>query len=141
MRESDREMPWPGTLTRVFRVDLLGQPRCPDKEALRYRHHALGSRPSHRLPILAPGATIEDQIEAAVERALERVLGPYLAKLCEPEPAVYTVAQATVVMQVSEDTISRLVKRGVLPRVPHLDGKVLIPRGAVEKLVAGQGAD
>ena len=88
-----------------------------------------------------PGATIEDQIEAAVERALERVLGPYQAKLCEPEPAVYTVAQAAVVMQVSEDTISRLVKRGYLPRVPHLDGKVLIPRCAVEKLVAGQGAD
>lgn len=85
--------------------------------------------------------TIEDQIEAAVERALERLLGPYLAKLCEPEPAVYTVAQAAIVMQVSEDTISRLVKRRVLPRVPHLDGKVLIPRAAIEKLVTGEGAD
>jgi hypothetical protein len=54
------------------------------------------------------------------------MLGPYLAKLCAPEPAVYTVAHAAVVMQVSEDTISRLVKSGVLPRVPHLDGKILI---------------
>lgn len=87
------------------------------------------------------GTTIEDQIEAAVERALQSVLAPYLARLDEPEPAVYTVAQAAVVMQVSEDTVSRLVKRRVLPRVPHLDGKMLIPRAAVEKLLTGEGAD
>jgi excisionase family DNA binding protein len=86
-----------------------------------------------------PGGTIEDQIEAAVERALQRMLGPYLAKLCAPEPAVYTVAHTAVVMQVSEDTVARLVKRGVLPRVPHLDGKILIPRAAVQKLVSGEG--
>lgn len=83
--------------------------------------------------------TIEDQIKAAVERAVERVLGPYLARLCQPEPAVYTVAQVAVVLQVSDDTVARLVKRGALPRVPHLDGKVLIPRAAVERLVGANG--
>jgi excisionase family DNA binding protein len=44
-----------------------------------------------------------------------------------------------VLLQISEDTVGRLVKRGVLPRVPHLDGKVLIPRDAVERLAQGQG--
>jgi excisionase family DNA binding protein len=50
-------------------------------------------------------------------------------------PAVYTVHQAAEVLQVSEDTIGRLVRKGVLPRVPHLEGKVLIPRQAVARLV------
>lgn len=118
--------------------------RLPDRAAVPRQGGATGpaSRPQRLVSSTdssRPGATIEDQIEAAVERALQRMLGPYLAKLCAPEPAVYTVAHAAVVMQVSEDTVSRLVKRGVLPRVPHLDGKVLIPRAAVQKLVTGEG--
>ena len=79
--------------------------------------------------------SIEEQIESAVIRALDRVLGPHLARLHRPEPAVYTVGQAAIVLQVSEDTISRMVKRGVLDRVPHLDGKVLIPRTSVDRLL------
>ena len=82
-------------------------------------------------------SSIEACIEDAVERAVERFLGPYLRRICEPEPAVYTVAQTAVVLQVSEDTIARLVRRGVLHRVPHVGGKVLIPRAAVDELVAG----
>jgi excisionase family DNA binding protein len=78
---------------------------------------------------------IERLLEEVVERAVERSLGPYLRRICEPEPAVYTVAQAAVVLQVSEDTIARLVRRGVLSRVPHVDGKVLIPRISVDELV------
>jgi excisionase family DNA binding protein len=84
-----------------------------------------------------PVSSIEVCIEDAVERAVERFLGPYLRRICEPEPAVYTVAQTAVVLQVSEDTIARLVRRGVLHRVPHVGGKVLIPRTAVDELVAG----
>jgi excisionase family DNA binding protein len=76
-------------------------------------------------------------IEDAVERAVERILGPYLRRICEPEPAVYTVAQTAVVLQVSEDTIARLVRRGVLPRVPHVGGKLLIPRADVDEMIAG----
>jgi excisionase family DNA binding protein len=82
-------------------------------------------------------SSIEACIEEAVERAIERLLGPYLRRICEPEPAVYTVAQAGVVLQVSEDTVARLVRRGVLHRVPHVGGKVLIPRAAVDELLAG----
>jgi hypothetical protein len=52
-----------------------------------------------------PVSSIEVCIEDAVERALERLLGPYLRRICEPEPAVYTVAQTAVVLQVSEDTV------------------------------------
>jgi excisionase family DNA binding protein len=80
---------------------------------------------------------IEGRIEEAVERAVERLLRPYLRRICEPEPAVYTVAQAAVVLQVSEDTVARLVRRGVLHRVPHVGGKVLIPRAAVDELLTG----
>ena len=121
----------PGVAARPAAVPWQGGPTEP---APRPRLSPASTTDNSR-----PGVTIEDQIEAAVERALQRMLGPYLAKLCAPEPAVYTVAHTAVVMQVSEDTVARLVKRGVLPRVPHLDGKVLIPRAAVQKLVGGEG--
>lgn len=81
---------------------------------------------------------IEAQIEDAVERAVARLLKPYLRRICEPEPAVYTAAQAATVLQVSEDTIGRMARRGVLVRVPHVDGKLLIPRKAVEALLSGE---
>ena len=85
----------------------------------------------------SPAASpLERRLEEVVERAVERLLGPYLRRICEPEPAVYTVAQAAVVLQVSEDTVSRLVRRGVLQRVPHVGGKVLIPRVSVNELLS-----
>jgi len=78
---------------------------------------------------------MEALIEAAVERAIARSLGPYLGRLSVCEPAVYTVAQAAEVLQVSEDTVGRIVRRGVLPRVPHVGGKILIPRRALDRLI------
>ena len=53
----------------------------------------------------------------------------------EPEPLVYTVAQAATVLQVSPDTVTRLVRPGVLDRVPHIDGTQLIPRASIDRLV------
>jgi len=85
--------------------------------------------------------TIDSLIEVAVERAVSRVLGPHLHRLQMCEAMVFTVAQTAQVLQLSEDTVGRLVRRGVLPRVPHLDGKVLIPRQAVVRLVGDQPAD
>lgn len=79
--------------------------------------------------------TIEEQIATAVEEAMQRVLGQYLRRLSDPEPLVYTVAQAATVLQVSEDTVSRLIKRGLLQRIPHLEGRVLVPRIALERIV------
>lgn len=90
-------------------------------------------------PAQAATGSIEQLVEAAVIRALERLLEPYLLRLAEPEPLVYTVAQAAAILQVSPDTVSRLIRRGVLERVPHVDGKQLIPKRSLEDLVAGAG--
>jgi len=81
--------------------------------------------------------SIEALIEDAVFRAVGRLLAPHLARLGEPEPLVYTVAQAALALQVSPDTVNRLVRRSVLDRVPHIDGKLLIPRASLERLVKG----
>ena len=80
--------------------------------------------------------SIEAMIEQAVVRAFEASLGPYVHRLAQPEPVVFTASQVASVLQVSEDTVWRLVKRGVLPRVPHVDGKLLIPKEAVKRLVS-----
>jgi excisionase family DNA binding protein len=111
--------------------------------------HALGgggggrpvpSSPRARVEPLAIADTgmtfsIEGLIESAVEQAIRRSLAPYLRRLSACEPAVYTVAQSAQVLQVSEDTIGRMVRRGVLPRVPHVGGKVLIPKRALDRLI------
>jgi excisionase family DNA binding protein len=90
-----------------------------------------------RSAVASDPVSSETRIEEAVERAIGRLLRPYLHRICDPEPAVYTAAQAAVVLQVSDDTVARLVRRGVLHRVPHVGGKTLIPRAAVEELLAG----
>jgi len=118
---------------------------APDKQAtVRPASATIGRRggtPSTPADLgYQPGMTIESLIEVAVERAVSRVLGPHLHRLQTCEPMVFTVAQTAEVLQLSEDTIGRLVRRGVLSRVPHLDGKVLIPRQAVVRLVADQSA-
>ena len=84
-----------------------------------------------------PRATVgvEALMEAAVERAIRWSFGPCLHRLSACEPAVYTVAHNPEVLQVSEATIARMVRRGVLPRVPHVGGKVLIPQRALERLI------
>jgi len=86
-------------------------------------------------PAIPAAVSVEALIEAAVERAIRRSFGRYLHRLSACEPAVYTVAQSAEVLQVSEDTIGRMVRRGVLPRVPHVGGKVLIPKRALERLI------
>jgi excisionase family DNA binding protein len=81
-------------------------------------------------------SSLEQLIEAAVERAVLRSIGPLLRRPNAPMPAVYTVSQAADLLQVSQDTVSRMVRRGVLPRVPHVGGKVLIPRAALDRLAS-----
>ncbi len=80
--------------------------------------------------------TMEEQIESAVERTIQRILGPHLHRIAAPEPVVYTVAQVAGMLQVSEDTVGRMVKRGRLPKLPDMGTKVLIPRRAVDDLVS-----
>lgn len=88
-----------------------------------------------------PTVSVETLIEVAVERAIRRSLGPYLHRLSAHQAAVYTVAQGAAVLQVSEDTIGRMVRRGVLPRVPHVGGKVLIPKRALDRLIDSREID
>jgi len=90
----------------------------------------------------APRVTVEQLIEEAVERTLDRVLKPYLHRLQQPEPIVYTVSEAATVLRVSTDTIGRMIKKGVLDRVPHVEGKTLIPKVSVHALARGdQGGE
>ena len=81
--------------------------------------------------------TIEAIVEQVVAQTITQLLQPYLVRLQRPEPLVFTVAQAAEVLQLSSDSVTRLVKRGVLARVPHIDGKLLIPRSSVADLVSG----
>lgn len=81
--------------------------------------------------------TIEEQITEAVRAALE----PYLARLAEPEPLVYSVPEAAKVMRTSTNTIRRLVGDGHLPIVPHMNGRVLIPRVALRAFVNGDAQE
>jgi excisionase family DNA binding protein len=77
--------------------------------------------------------SMEELIEAAVERAVRRSIAPLVARN-SPQPAVYTVAQAADVLQLSQDTIGRMVRKGILPRVPCVGAKILIPIRAIEVL-------
>ena len=83
--------------------------------------------------------SIESLVEQAVARALDAWLAPHVARLRRPEPLVCTVAQTAELLQVSPDTVARLITRGALVKVPHVDGKTLIPRRAVDELVASAG--
>lgn len=74
-------------------------------------------------------------LAAVVERAVERAVESMVRQLRQPEPLVYTVHQAAHALQVSPDTVGRMIRRGTLLKVPHLDGRVLIPRVAVEALI------
>jgi excisionase family DNA binding protein len=98
------------------------------------------SRVEHRrADRISSNVGIEDLIETTVVRAVERVLGPFLHRLSTCEPEVFTIAQAAQTLQVSDDTIARMVRRGYLPRVPHVGTKVLIPRHRLLELVDSGG--
>jgi excisionase family DNA binding protein len=86
--------------------------------------------------------SLEDLIAKAVEKGLQEALRPYLRRLADPEALVYTVPQAAVVLSTSTNTIRRMIDAGVLPILPNMGKRVLIPRIAIERLVdeaAAQG--
>jgi excisionase family DNA binding protein len=82
--------------------------------------------------------TFEDLIEERVAAGVEAALRPYLRRLADPECLTYTAPQAAVVLGTSATTVRRLVDQGVLPVVPHMGDRRLIPRAAVEALVANE---
>lgn len=84
--------------------------------------------------------SIDDRIIAAVHEALD----PYIKRLAQPEPLVCSVTEAARLLCTSTNTIRRLVNDDVLPIVPHMGGRILIPRRALHHLVdsaAKQGPD
>lgn len=82
-------------------------------------------------------AALEDAIKEIVAAGVDQALRPYLRRLIDPEPLTYTVPQAAVVIGVRAPTVKRLVDEGRLPLVPHMPGRRLIPRSAVEAFVSG----
>jgi excisionase family DNA binding protein len=84
--------------------------------------------------------SLDAAIRTAVIDAIEAALAPYLRRLSDPEPLVYSVREAAHVLSTSTNTVRRLVDEGVLPIVPHMGQRIVIPRSAVMKLVeAGEG--
>jgi excisionase family DNA binding protein len=86
-----------------------------------------------------PGGTgtvsLDNAIQAAVVDAVQEALAPYLRRLADPEPLVYSVREAAHVLSTSTNTVRRLVEDGVLPTVPHMGQRIVIPRVAVVRLV------
>jgi excisionase family DNA binding protein len=82
---------------------------------------------------------LDAAIKAVVADAIHDALGPYLRRLADPEPLVYNVEQAAHVLATSTKTVRRLVDEGVLPVVPHMGHRVVIPRSAVVRLVNAAG--
>lgn len=79
--------------------------------------------------------SLDAAIEAAVVRAVQAALAPYVHRLADPEPLVYSVKEAAHVLGTSPTTIDRLIDESVLPLVPHMGQRKLIPRAAVLRLV------
>ena len=84
--------------------------------------------------------SLDAAVEKAVAAALEKALGPYLRRLSDPAPLVYSVREAADVLRTSTTTVRRLVEEEVLPTVPHMGQRIVIPRGAVANLVASGGS-
>ena len=83
--------------------------------------------------------SLDDAIQAVVVGAIHDALRPYLRRLADPEPLVYNVEEAAHVLSTSTKTVRRLVDQGVLPVVPHMGHRVVIPRTAVVRLVNAGG--
>jgi excisionase family DNA binding protein len=79
--------------------------------------------------------TLDKALQAVVAEAVEQSLAPYLRRLADPEPLVYSVREAAHVLSTSTSTIRRLIDEGVLPIVPHMGQRIVVPRAAVRRLV------
>ena len=85
--------------------------------------------------------SLDQRICDVVEAAVERKVGRYLSRLADPEPLVYSVRETAEVLRTSTKTVRRLLSEGVLPTVPHMGQRILIPRKAVQCLVDSAAAD
>lgn len=79
--------------------------------------------------------SLDAALQVAIVSAVQEALAPYVRRLADPEPLVYNVREAAHVLSTSTTTVRRLVDEGVLPVVPHMGQRIVIPRGAVLRLV------
>lgn len=84
--------------------------------------------------------SLEAAIENVVTAAIEKALAPYLRRLADPEPLVYSVREAAHVLATSPTTVRRLIDEGILPTVPYMGQRQVIPRRAVQRLVESQAS-
>jgi excisionase family DNA binding protein len=75
-------------------------------------------------------------VAGAVEEAVARQFRTLAELVATVAPLTYKAEEAAVVIGVCDKTVRELVREGVLPVVPHLGNRVLIPRAAVEAFVA-----
>ena len=85
--------------------------------------------------------SLDAAIQAVVVDAVQEALAPYLRRLADPEPLVYSVREAAHVLSTSTNTVRRLVEDGVLPIVPHMGQRIVIPRIAVVRLVEAMAVE
>jgi excisionase family DNA binding protein len=83
--------------------------------------------------------SLDAAIQAVVVDAVQKALAPYMRRLADPEPLVYSVRETAHVLRTSTNTVRRLVDEGVLPIVPHMGQRIVIPRLAVVRLVEAGG--
>jgi excisionase family DNA binding protein len=79
--------------------------------------------------------SLDVAIQTVVVEAIGEALAPYLRRLADPEPLVYSVREAAHVLSTSTTTVRRLIDEGVLPVVPHMGQRIVVPRMAVLRLV------
>lgn len=84
----------------------------------------------------AIAAATRDAIRAEMADQMERLVGSILAV----RPVAYTKRQAGLALGVSDRTIGRLIAEGLLPTVPHVGDRCLIPVAAVEAFASGSAA-
>ena len=56
--------------------------------------------------------SLDDAIQAIIAEAVQQTLAPYLRRLADPEPLVYSVREAAHVLSTSSTTVRRLIDEG-----------------------------
>jgi hypothetical protein len=70
--------------------------------------------------------SLDEAIEEAVVKAVQAAFAPYLQRLADPDPLVYSIKEAAQVLATSPTTIDRLIDDGILALVPHMGQRKLI---------------
>jgi excisionase family DNA binding protein len=83
-------------------------------------------------------APLQEALEQALTAALEKVLPRVIEQMATVVgPRAYSVATVAKQLDVSDQTIYRLIDSDVLPVVPHMTPK-RIAAGALEAFLAGE---